>query len=236
MPESKSSHKPEEILQKIEELGREEPWFHCIDLGNGIRTMQEPWPHLQNLWDRISELIPSDLSDKSVLDIGCNAGFFSVQAKKRNADYVLGIDLCDGFLKQAEFVKNVLDLDIEYRKMSVYEVPQLNIKFDIVLCLGVIYHCADPFLAARCVESVTGQVSFVESAIVKYGPVTDKPLWEFIFPGYDHQSDPAEKTERCYNWWFPNLEGLRNMFQAAGFRKVEAVYEIGDRGAIICYK
>jgi len=236
MLEGKSRYSPDEILEKIAELGKEELWFHCIDLGNGIKTMQEPVPHLDNLWIQISKHIPNDLSGKSVLDIGCNAGFFSVQAKKRNADYVLGIDLSDGFLKQAEFVREVLGLEIDYEKMGPCEVAKLGGKFDIVFCLGVIYHCADPFQAARCVEAVTGEMAVVESQVVRYEPVADKPLWEFVFPGYTDLTDTGTNDERRHNWWFPNLEGLRVLFQSAGFRKVESVYEAEDRGIIICFK
>jgi len=226
----------EEILRKIEELGKETPWFHCVDLGRGINTMEERVPHLQNLWDRISKYIPNDLSGKSVLDIGCNAGFFSVQCKKKRADYVLGLDLSDGFLKQAEFVRDMLNLDIEYKKMSVFEVPQLGRKFDIVFCLGVIYHCADPFSVARCVESVTENMAVVESAIVNCESVSDRPFWELVFPGFKSQSEFPDKTESSYNWWFPNMEGLRALFRTAGFGKVETMHQTEDRGAILCYK
>jgi len=236
MRKVESGYRAEEIRRKIEELGKEEPWFHCIDLGCGIKTMPATLPHLQNLWDRISEYLPNDLSGQSVLDIGCNAGFFSVQAKKRNADSVLGIDLSDGFLKQAEFVKDVLNLEIEYKKMSVFQLPELNRKFDIVLCLGVIYHCADPFSAARCVESVTERMAVVESAVVNYESVTDKAMWELVFPGYKSRSDSPTDTESSYNWWFPNMEGLKVLFQTAGFEKVETLHQIENRGAIICYK
>ena len=236
MPEVKSRYSRQAIVQAIEELGKEEPWFHCIDLGDGLQTMEEPLPHLQNLWDRIAIHIPHDLSGKSVLDIGCNAGFFSVQAKKHLADYVLGIDLSDGFLKQAEFVKNVLGLEIDYRKMSVFDVPKLDRTFDIVFCLGVIYHCVNPFETARCVESVTRGMAIVESAVVDYESVAGKPLWEFVFPGYTDPATASEKDERCYNWWFPNKEGLRALFQSAGFRRVLPFYEVEDRVSLVCYK
>ncbi len=89
----------EEILRGIEELGKKEAWFHCIDLGDGIATMQEPLPHLQSMWDRIESVLPDDISGKSVLDIGCNAGFFSVQAKRKGASHVLGIDMGERILK-----------------------------------------------------------------------------------------------------------------------------------------
>jgi tRNA (mo5U34)-methyltransferase len=235
MSGSEKSYTPEEIRNKIHELGKSAAWFHCLDLGNGIKT-RESVPHLQRLWTGIQRHIPEDLSGKSVLDIGCNAGFFSVAAKRRNADYVLGIDASAGFLKQAEFVRDVLGLQIEYKNMSIYELPALARTFDIVLCLGVIYHCADPFRAAENVASVTAHTAIVESALLNSPQVADKAVWEFVFPGYENRAYMADEKERHYNWWFPNMTGLRALFRSAGFASTEVVSETADRGAIVCNK
>ena len=229
------SYTPEELRKKIQELGKNESWFHCVELGNGVNT-REPVPHLQDLWTGIQRHIPIDLSGKSVLDIGCNAGFFSVSAKQRNADYVLGIDMSPGFLKQAEFVRDVLGLDIEYRNMSIYDLPTLGRTFDIVLCLGVIYHCADPFKAAENVASVTAHTAIVESALLNSALLSDKPVWEFVFPGYERSTRVPGEKERHYNWWFPNMTGLRVLFQRGGFTSTEVMSETADRGSIICHK
>ena len=83
-----------EILAGVERL---RPWFHCIDLGNGIQTKTastagEPVDHPQATWQTIREYLPDDLSAKSVLDVGCNAGFYAIKAKRRGAACVVGID------------------------------------------------------------------------------------------------------------------------------------------------
>ncbi|HMK35319.1 MAG TPA: DUF1698 domain-containing protein [Desulfomonilaceae bacterium] len=230
----RKTYSPEDVRRRIEELGKEEPWFHSIDLGNGISTMKNSLPHLQKLWDRIAANLPADLSKKSVLDIGCNAGFFSVQAKRANAARVVGIDMGDRFLKQAEFVRDVLNLDIDYRKLDVSDLHSRGMTFDVVLCLGVIYHCSNPFWTARCVASATRECAVVESAIVKHESVAEMPLWEFVFPGY--RPDTLDQHERMYNWWFPNISGLKAVFRAAGFDRVETIYQLEDRATVICYK
>jgi tRNA (mo5U34)-methyltransferase len=228
MPEKYS---PEEIVRRIQELGQEEEWFHCIDLGNGVLTKPAPIPHMQKLSDHISRSLPPDLSGMTVLDIGCNAGFFSVAAKRLGADHVVGIDMSPGFLKQAEFVSDVLELDLEFHRMSVYEVSKLGKKFDVVFCLGLIYHCADPVKAAESIAGVTGRFAVVESALMSGGPA-ERPLWELVFPGY--ASLAGEKGERHYNWWFPNMAGLVKLFQGIGFKDVAIMHEEDERGGIIC--
>jgi hypothetical protein len=77
----------EEILAELKRL---EPWFHRIDLGGGIFTktesvMGEPVDHPFGPWQTIQKLLPHELSGKTVLDVGCNAGFYSFEAKRRGA-------------------------------------------------------------------------------------------------------------------------------------------------------
>ena len=98
-------------------------------------------------WEHLQPCLPTDLTGKSVLDIGCNGGFYSLELKKRGASRVLAIDLDMRYLKQARFAAEVHGLDIEFRWMSVYDVGSLGEKFDIVLFMGVLYHLRYPLLA-----------------------------------------------------------------------------------------
>src|SRR3954470_21178769 len=135
----------DQIRAQVEALG---PWFHNLDL-NGIPTAPQhflgDYPSVK--WQRFSAAIPRDLSGKSVLDIGCNAGFYSMEMKRRGASRVLGVDSDEDYLKQARFAADVNDLDIEFRQLSVYDVGALGEKFEIVLFLGVLYHLRHPLLA-----------------------------------------------------------------------------------------
>src|SRR5215216_5686597 len=99
----------EEILRRIESL---EPWFHRIELGDGIYTKTgssagEPADHPLGTWQIISQCLPEDLSGKDVLDVGCNAGFYAIEAKRRGARRVVGLDARRSHIRQALFVKNV---------------------------------------------------------------------------------------------------------------------------------
>src|SRR5690554_16923 len=78
------------IRQRIEELG---PWFHNIEL-DGIATAPDHFlgNYPQMKWRKFEHAIPADLSGRSVLDIGCNVGFYSIEMKRRGAERVLGID------------------------------------------------------------------------------------------------------------------------------------------------
>ena len=59
---------------------------------------------------RFADALPADLTGKSVLDIGCNGGFYSIEMKRRGAARVLGIDFDDDYLAQARFAAEVAGL------------------------------------------------------------------------------------------------------------------------------
>ncbi|WP_245518613.1 methyltransferase domain-containing protein, partial [Mesorhizobium sp. M1C.F.Ca.ET.188.01.1.1] len=113
------------------------PWFHNMELA-GVETAPDHflgnYPLIK--WRKFADAIPTDLSGKSVLDIGCNAGFYSIEMKKRGADRVLGIDFDQAYLAQARFAAEIADCDIEFRELSVYDVASLGERFDIVLFMG----------------------------------------------------------------------------------------------------
>src|SRR5438876_3533740 len=107
-------HAQSALAQRISELG---DWFHNVDL-HGVPTAPHhflgDFPNIK--WKQIASAIPEDLTGATVLDVGCNAGFYSMEMKKRGAKRVLGIDVVDRYLNQARFVAETLGLEIELRK------------------------------------------------------------------------------------------------------------------------
>src|SRR4051812_13255656 len=118
-----------QVERRVRELGE---WFHNIDL-NGVATAPNhflgDYPRLK--WRRFAHAIPHDLCGKTVLDIGCNGGFYSIQMKQRGADRVVGIDSDLRYLRQAQLAAEILELDIELRQLSVYDVGELRERFDV---------------------------------------------------------------------------------------------------------
>src|SRR6185312_561080 len=127
-----------ELENQIRDLGE---WFHNLDLF-GIPTAPNhflgDFPAVK--WKHIAAAIPEDLKGASVLDIGCNGGFYSIQLKRRGAGRVLGIDVDDRYLNQARFAAHTLGVEIEFEKRSVYEVDGIAGQFDYVFFMGVLYH------------------------------------------------------------------------------------------------
>src|SRR5690606_15895050 len=125
-----------EIELRVRALGS---WCHNLDL-KGVKTAPDhflgDYPTVE--CRALQHAIPKDLRGMSVLDIGCNAGFYSIEMKKRGASRVVAIDSDDEYLRQARFAAEVSETSIEFRNMSVYEVPHLGEKFDVVIFMGVL--------------------------------------------------------------------------------------------------
>jgi tRNA (mo5U34)-methyltransferase len=214
----------DQIRSRIEAL---RPWFHNMEVG-GIRTAPDHFlgDYPAQKWRRFSGAIPQNLTGKSVLDIGCNAGFYSLEMKRRGAERVLGIDFDDDYLAQARFATEVAGLDIEFRKLSVYDVGALRETFDIVLFMGVLYHLRHPLLALDLLyENVVGDLMVVQSMLRGSTQVADVHE-DYLFWDKDHFDEPAYPKmhfiEHRYasdptNWWAPNNACLEAMLRSAGF-------------------
>ncbi len=218
------------LAERISSLG---PWFHNMQL-NGIWTAPDhflgDYPAVK--WRHIGEALPTDLSGQRVLDIGCNAGFYAIEMKRRGAAYVLGIDEDPFYLAQARFAAEISGFAIEFRQMSVYDVAALGERFDLVLFMGVLYHLRHPLLALDLIrEHVAADRLVFQSlqrgstdivAVPDNSDITERAL--FDAPGYPklhfiehrYSDDPT-------NWWVPNRACTEAMLRAAGFRILERI-------------
>lgn len=229
-----------DLQQRIAALA---PWFHNIELAPGLRTAPDhflgDYPAVK--YQRFAAALPADLSGMSVLDIGCNAGFYSVEMKRRGASRVVGIDSDARYLAQARLVADTLGHpDIELKQCSVYDVASLGERFDLVLFMGLLYHLRHPLLALDLIrEYVAGDWLLFQtmqqgsdgSAAVPadhpfHLPGTFDPPTYFDAPDYPKLHFIEQRFAGDWsNWWAPNAAGSQAMLRAAGFtieRQLEA--------------
>jgi tRNA (mo5U34)-methyltransferase len=215
---------PDWIAARIRELG---PWFHNIELA-GLPTAPDhflgDYPRFK--WRQFQHVLPESLAGMSVLDIGCNAGFYSCEMKRRGAERVVAIDSDPRYLRQAELVAAVSGLEIDFRELSVYDIAALGERFDLVIFMGVLYHLRHPLLAldliyehvakdyllyqsmergSRAIADVAANYPFEETAVFA---AEGYPALYFIEHRY--ADDPT-------NWWVPNHACSEAMLRSAGF-------------------
>ena len=91
----------------------------------------------------LSRIFPTDLSGKSVLDIGTRHGYFCFEALKRGADRVVGVDVDPQNIRKAKTLADCLGAEVEFLQFDI-ERDNLSDKFDYVLCLSVLQQLRNP--------------------------------------------------------------------------------------------
>jgi tRNA (mo5U34)-methyltransferase len=225
----------EMIERRVRELGE---WFHNLDLG-GVHTAPDhflgDYPAVK--WRQFADALPADLSGRSVLDIGCNAGFYAIEMKKRGAYRVVGIDSDEAYLAQARFAAEVKGLDIEFRRLSVYDVAALGETFDLVIFMGVFYHLRHPLLALDLIHRHAARDLLLFQSMQRGSPEIEAVGRDYRFEEWEIFDRPGfprmHFIEHRYagdptNWWIPNRACTEAMLRSAGFeilaRPEEEVY------------
>ncbi len=214
------------IKKRVQEL---QPWYQNIHLVEGVTTkylsgdseLHSDTDTPKPLWQMIMRDL-GDIRDSRVLDIGCNAGYMSFECKKLGAAEVVGVDNNFGahvsFLEQATFCREVLDLDVEFREASVFDLHDES-PFNLVLFCGVLYHLenwADALDKIReLVVPGSGKI-VLETAI--------EPVTETFYGTKSYNGDPT-------TYFVPSLQVLLALLTERGFN-INVVHDLGTRGLV----
>ncbi len=235
-----------EIAARVRAFPR---WHYEIDL-KGIKTpIAEPRRvnrhHQRKLYffDPLVEILGGSLKGKRVLDLGCNAGFWSLQAIQAECDFVLGIDGRESHIEQADLVFEALDVDrdrYEFVGGNVFDIDFTRFgSFDVVLFLGLLYHVVKPVELMEKISAVNGDVLVIDTRILE----RRESVFEFVNEG---TSDPRNSAE--YSMVFrpsgPAVVDLARMFGyevhplQPRFTDYTGApdYEVGLRRAYLCAK
>ena len=226
-----------------EEIKALEPWFHNIHLPDGNQTSPNhflgDFPFFK--WDKIKEAIPDDLTGWKVLDIGCNAGFYSIEFAKRGAQ-VLAIDVDVHYLKQAKWIAEKFNLSnqITFRHMQVYDLVSIDETFDMVWFMGVFYHLRYPVLAIDIVsQKANNMMVFQTLSVPGYEKMNipedigfhDREILKnpaFPYIAFIEKSLAGDLT----NWGIPNHQCILSLLKNCGF----SLYKIPEDETYIVFK
>jgi tRNA (mo5U34)-methyltransferase len=217
-----------EIARQVRALGK---WFHNMDLG-GVQTAPDHFlgDYPRNKWQNFAHAIPTNLRGKSVLDIGCNAGFYAIEMKRRGAKRVVAIDSDPKYLAQARFAAEISKVDIEFHQRSVYELRELKERFDLVLFMGVFYHLRHPLLALDVIHEYAARDLLVFQSMQRGCNVVEPVKKDYTF-WETHMFDEAAFPRMYFiehryagdptNWWIPNRACSEALLRSAGFKIVD---------------
>lgn len=211
-------------------------WYHRIEVAPGVVT-----PGINQSSAALEALqLPADMRGLRVLDIGTRDGFFAFECERRGAT-VVAVDSAP--IEQTGFAvaARLLGSHVQYQQRTIWDLSRaVDGEFDIVLCLGLLYHLRDPLAALDLVRSLCRGTLYLETAVLH--PASSKvfndigkwsaavadfdtiPLMQFL-PGRVANNDPT-------NFWLPNAACLKAMLEESNFT-VEHVTVHGARAVAV---
>jgi tRNA (mo5U34)-methyltransferase len=205
------------------------PWFHNLHFPDGSQTAPEhplgDFPSVK--WRQIAPFIAADLRGWKVLDVGCNAGFYTFELARRGAQ-VTALDIDSHYLRQAEWAAREYGLQrkVEFRQGSIYELAGSAQRYDLVCFMGVMYHLRHPLLALDILRDLTLRQMILQTLTMPGENVTQPPdsigldeRIQLTRRGWPHMAFIEHSLERDpTNWWAPNHACVEAMVRAAGFK------------------
>jgi SAM-dependent methyltransferase len=160
----------DEIARKISSFPR---WHYQFDLAghktpiHGEFRINGHEQRRRYFFEPLVELCGGTLEGKRVLDLGCNAGFWSLHAIERGCDFVLGIDGRQMHIDQANFVFEVKGMDkgrYEFITGNIFEIDFRDFgSFDVVLCLGLLYHVSKQVDLLERISAVNTDILVIDT-------------------------------------------------------------------------
>lgn len=137
------------VLKVIEELASLlKPWrkgpFFLGDL-----FIDAEWKSFLK-WELIAPHI--ELASKDVADVGCNNGYYLFEMAKFNPKSLTGFDPNGLYKCQFDFVNIFIQKPIVYELLGLEHLRIYQKKFDVIFCLGVLYHRSDPIVALKSLK------------------------------------------------------------------------------------
>jgi len=206
------------IIKQIKEL---KPWYQRMNL-NGTMTLNKGDNYFnakagEHTWNTIKTLLPDSLSTMRILDLGCNAGFYSVSSSLLDAVEVVGVESNPTFFKQALFIKKFFE-DLNNKKLNIKyinsDIGNLDLhslgNFDYIFAISILYHIGKH----------------------KYGKYTPEALNEQIEVINTLSKHTKKFIVRCRNSKVNSRAYYANIFKKAGFIESKFIPE-GKRGMIL---
>tara|TARA_B100000787_G_C16198959_1_gene303202 strand:- start:482 stop:1180 length:699 start_codon:yes stop_codon:yes gene_type:complete len=198
-----------ENLEEYKKWIKEQNWYQTIHLKQGLATIGK-----LNTDSRIPWFDEFDFSNKTVLDIGCNSGQYSLYAKKAGARSVTGLDVNEDRIYQAKMLALNEDIDVDFHLAGIDRATDFG-KFDIVICIAVVTEVENVLMALRSIRDVTNKTAILEMDLARpliYAS-SNKEWWKKD-PKLSRLGRVAEMHRHKHAGWVihPSLEMVLEIF------------------------
>ena len=216
-PSFKTSFSDDEVKKMFDSV---DWWYHYFKIGNVENTDTKTSRNYQ-MW--VSSIIPENLENKTVLDIGAADGYYSFLCESRGAKKVVAVDWTEfpGFT----VTHKVLNSKVEFRKLVIDDstfgfatiksqigtIDKIKEKFDVVLLFGVLYHLASPIMVMQKLFKNTSMLLIASHIVDSKEPAM------YYYP--ESSLLPGDST----NWWVPTPSCLTDVGKRIGFKTSDLV-------------
>lgn len=222
-------------------------WHYEFDLG-GVRTPvsspAEANRHRQreqHFFAALLDHLGGTMQGQRVLDLGCNAGYWSLRSIEAGCEFVLGIDARSMHIEQARLVFEATGVPSHRFELRCGDLFSLDLtalgQFDVVLCLGLLYHVAQPVELMELIARTGARTALVDTSL----SLRDGSLFEIR---HDDLRDPRHAATRELVMW-PTQQAVIDLAQSCGYEAETLVprmtdwagcedYQRGERRAFLC--
>lgn len=163
-------------------------------------------------WDRLkNEIAP--LNDKTVLDVGCGNGYYSLRMLGAGAKHVIGIDPTLLYVSQFMVLNHFIKTDSAHvLPLSLEDLPENQPVFDTVFSMGVLYHRKSPL---EHLARLHGYIR-VDGELVLETLIIDGETQTVL--------EPEGRYAKMRNvWQIPTVKTLENWLESVGFQNIRLI-------------
>ena len=205
---AQTKHEDQQMLR--ESILQLNPWrigpYHFLNI-----DIDAEWRSFKK-WDRIASSIYFE--NATVLDVGCNNGYFCFKAIEAGASWVLGVEPFLLYNAQHEVFRRCLKdtSTIGVMPITAAEIPADLKAFDIALSMGVLYHRKNPI---GHLETMHGSLRKRGQLILETMAIDSEEVDVIV---------PRNKFAKMRGVWFmPTVGMLKRWLHRTGFTDVKII-------------
>ncbi len=151
--------RPEWTDEAVRRWVDSQDWYQTIQVRPGIVT-----PGSSRSLERLDALELDQVAGKTVLDVGCNSGFYALESKRRGAARVVGVEPQLHRVEQARTLAEIMGLEVDFHQLPLAGTGELG-RFDTVFCIAVLTEVADLIGSLLTLTDLTAETLYLELSV-----------------------------------------------------------------------
>jgi tRNA (mo5U34)-methyltransferase len=161
----------DELERRIAAFSR---WHYRFEFEGGLSTPIYRQDHINRheqrrryFFDALLHVCGGTLEGRRVLDLGCNAGYWSLAAIDAGASFVYGIDGRREHVEQSQLVFEAKGVEPDRYRFELANIFERDVgeRFDVVLCLGLMYRVSRPVELFETIVRTGAELAVIDTEL-----------------------------------------------------------------------